>query len=1311
MKRAIIWIGLLSIFAPLGWAVQADANALEVRAEETWHNYTYSNQVNAAALEGNFVWAATTGGVVAWDLADDSYEVYTTLDGLRSTNVRQVFVDDLGHKWFGYFGWDGKALTEYDGIQWTHYTTEDGLAGSEVFDMALDAQGELWFATQGGVSRFDRTSWTTYTTADGLAHDIVLSIALDQAGHKWFGTRGGVSEFDGTSWTTYTTADGLVSDVVHDVAVDPAGNLWVAYDVDGNGVTRFDGATWTTFTAADGLVYDEVRAIAADPAGNVWFGTYLGMSRFDSGAWTTYTMEDGLAHYRINDVDVDDAGNVWASSDGGINQFDGIAWETYATEGLHNNAIFSAAADEQGDMWFASGNVGYNHGVSKFDGNSWTRYTVSDGLVGDYVWTIAIDGNDHKWFGTMWDGVSEFDGTYWTSYTTAHGLVNDAVYAIAEDRTGHMWFGTGNGVSEFDGATWTSYTTSDGLVDNAVRAIAIDNENHKWFGTWSSGVSEFDGTDWKTFTTADGLADDQIQDIAVDEDGDIWFATESGVSRFDGTTWTKYTTADGLAYSTVSAVAIDQDGNKWFGYNVTPGRVSRFDGVGWTTYTTADGLVSGGVVDIAIDPLGHIWFGTGGGVSELAMEGEPPAGAYIEINQVLGNQLDGDSNFVAGKDTAVRVFVPSGAVVDRDSQHLVVKRDSAIVTTLYPAEQPGQTVDVLTFLCPSLAACGHWQAGTYDFEAMIDGKIIAAAAEFQPRTGLRILAVKVKVTDRGEVKHLPDDQWETAGQFLAKVYPLAFDGLDWWMYSELDATAYDLTSSSGKSDLWEDLNALQPPKCGPDGPMPCFDEIIGFIPPMAISAENWCVGQGSYRGWTYPGGAPSTIVMANGTYIDGEGETVSVASMQQATAHEVGHTAPFLLGDEYDQRNGAFQCSINPPPNTYVGRPYDSLWPFHCNDTSCATGPEDLWPGLGTGSMVVAAVDHPFDVNGRGELGNMMSFMGSATPPLSQVWVTPAIYSRLFDGLGSDVAATRMLEEVEVVRASGWIGSGDSLIVDPWYHMTALAPDVVTGTYTIEALDGLDQPLASQGFEVSFLALSNPPDLVDPAPFQVTVACPAASASLRIRRGDVVLGTVPITVHPPTVAVTAPSPGQVVSGPFTIEWQSDDLDGDVLYHTVEYSPNGQSWLVLTGGTTETQFTADFDLLGGSDTAQLRVTVSDGVNTAESSVVTFVVTGKPPRVYISNPVSGSVFAPGATVTLHGSAFDPQDGWMHSESSLVWASDRDGSLGNGELLNMTDLSQGRHTITLTATNSAGLTGSTEVSVFISYSTYLPLVVRSY
>ncbi|MDC4203360.1 MAG: hypothetical protein MPW14_03895 [Candidatus Manganitrophus sp.] len=55
-------------------------------------------------------------------------------------------------------------------------------------------------------------------------------------------------------------------------------------------------------------------------------------------------------------------------------------------------------------MW-----IGTNKGVSRFDGKSFKNFNTMSGLLGDYVYSIAIDPDGNKWFGTF-GGVSRYSG-------------------------------------------------------------------------------------------------------------------------------------------------------------------------------------------------------------------------------------------------------------------------------------------------------------------------------------------------------------------------------------------------------------------------------------------------------------------------------------------------------------------------------------------------------------------------------------------------------------------------------------------------------------------------------------------------------------------------------------------------------------------------------------------------------------------------------------------------------------------------------------------------------------------------------------
>ncbi len=378
--------------------------------------------------------------------------------------------------------------------------------------------------------------------------------------------------------------------------------------------------TFTNYTVAstsNQLPGNEVQAIAIDTQGNKWFAHGCGVSKFDGTSWTNYdTLNSGLLSDIVTSIAIDAQGNIWV---GAIDPY-----------------------------WLGDAR---KHGVSKFDGSTWTSYTTSDGLINGYVNAIAIDSHGNKWFGTD-GGVSKFDGVTWTNYTTSDGLVNDQVTSITIDAHGNKWFGTGDGVSKFNDTTWMTYdSTNSGLKGNVVSSIAIDSQSNTWIGTFDwgyhgrrigYGVFKFDGTNWTNYSSANGLAGDIVTGIAIDSKGDKWFATSGssnddstgGVSKFDDISWTTYNKNNsGLPNNIVCSILLDSNDNVWMtggfwergpeaGNYLISFEAYKFDGIKWTNYK-ANGLAGNWVNAIAIDAQGDKWFGTTyyqfqkGGVSKL----------------------------------------------------------------------------------------------------------------------------------------------------------------------------------------------------------------------------------------------------------------------------------------------------------------------------------------------------------------------------------------------------------------------------------------------------------------------------------------------------------------------------------------------------------------------------------------------------------------------------------------------------------------------------------------------------------------------
>jgi hypothetical protein len=143
-----------------------------------------------------------------------------------------------------------------------------------------------------------------------------------------------------------------------------------------------------------------------------------------------------------------------------------------------------------------------------------------------------------------------------------------------------------------------------------------------------------------------------------------------------------------------------------------------------------------------------------------------------------------------------------------------------------------------------------------------------------------------------------------------------------------------------------------------------------------------------------------------------------------------------------------------------------------------------------------------------------------------------------------------------------------------------------------------------------------------------------------------------------------------------------DVVIDYLSSTVNYTPGG-----LSQGQTYYWQVIAVDAYGNK-----------GVG---SQIRSFVIDQKhansPPSAQITRPIDRSVFSMGDSIVFTGHGTDPQDGDLDGQS-LVWESDLDGEIGRGATVSKSDLGEGTHRITLTATDADGATESHSITITI-------------
>ncbi len=549
------------------------------------------NNICDLALEGDYLWAATAGGVVRWNTKNGSYVTYSTSDGLPSLPVKCIAIADNGIKYFG----TDKGAAKFDGKDWTVYTADEGLAGNTVLCITIDQNGTICFGTDRGVTEFDGHSWKTYTTEDGLISNRIFSIAVDKNGNRWFGGIHGVSCFDGENWQTYPQ-DNFKKPPNSDTGPYAGPYLYEP-------TIQFTGP-------------ESVESIAIDQDGTLWLGSYWGtINSFDGNQWQVY--EWGKPGY--------------------------YGWWRQSWRGL-GNVVNGIAVDSNNVKWLATG-----QGVLRYNGQSWKLYTDADGLLfptllpysvpiggidaGSSFWvsSVAIAPDGTKYFGVP-RGVSKFDGENWESYIVGkkspikQWQVTEAVGPLADSlrwkfKTDFPVFsppavspdGTAYLTSSYPIYTYYLYAVSPkGKLKwkSKIEAIAwsspaIGPDGSVYFGSGDNlyAISPTGELKWK-FKTGQSVKSSP----AIGSDGTVYFGSNDGlfyaISSEGKLKW-KFETGGCV----LSSPAISSDATVYFGsndsylYAVSPeGELKwRFD-TGWCIWSSP-----------AIDSNGTVYFGSADG--------------------------------------------------------------------------------------------------------------------------------------------------------------------------------------------------------------------------------------------------------------------------------------------------------------------------------------------------------------------------------------------------------------------------------------------------------------------------------------------------------------------------------------------------------------------------------------------------------------------------------------------------------------------------------------------------------------------------
>ena len=321
-------------------------------------------------------------------------------------------------------------------------------------------------------------------------------------------------------------------------------------------------------------------------------------------------------------------------------------------------------------------------------------------------------------------------------------------------------------------------------------------------------------------------------------------------------------------------------------------------------------------------------------------------------------------------------------------------------------------------------------------------------------------------------------------------------------------------------------------------------------------------------------------------------------------------------------------------------------------------------------------------------------------------WISPYRWERLFDVFPPDPPFPPAT--MTVLWVSGEIRLGGGILYPALIHEGFPTESVSPGgwDYAIEIQDVNGYPLLSKAFPVAFTDHQGEKVETVGFHFQIPlqeepqVNLQGQQEQLKqlsnqheiskiilkkmVNQEEQILDEIVVSDNAPSVSVLAPAGGENWQGIETIKWEAEDQDEDTLSFTILYSPdNGNSWFPVAWSVQGESYEVNESMLPGGNEGRIRVIVTDGFNTAEAdSEGTFVVPGKPPKIFITRPKANSHFFSGEEITFEGEASDLEDDLI-PDASFVWSY---GSTVFGEGRNLSaSLPAGLHEVTLTVFDS--------------------------
>lgn len=559
----------------------------------TWRSHVSFNAVHSISLSTTKVYAASANGITVLDRQDQSLSTITKLDGLSSTDITQVAVDQLHQQvLIAYSDGNLDILRANEIINFDRLKTSTTVTGSKRINHITINGNFAFLSTDYGVVVFDLIQLEvkeTYRDLGAAGEKIKIYQGTFFSDSIFLATEKGVlagdlddSLLDFNNWRRFNTGafTGNIQSII-------TFNNAVYAAINSSGIYRYENGSWTQETFSGGLQFKNLTAgsdLLITEGNSLWELSEPVPISSDEITSPTIAIED-------------ESGKLWIGDrqNGLVSDYSG-AFEHYIPNGpsfsgglrMRYNSATNTLHAVSGGYGSGFSALLNQHDLNSFSDGAWTR---EGSFLDQDLTDIAFSGNRQvlssfsEGIQVIENGVIVFQdetttpavtamatssaGVWVTNYSSLqslHLLKGDNTWEsfsfpaiaaarypthIAVDYLGQVWMvlnpGNGGGILVFNKETnQTAYLTevagSGGLPNRSVYSIAMDRDGQVWVGT-AQGAAYFPDPA-RVFTSGINavkpifenrflLRDEKVTAIEVDGGNQKWMGTERGVWLFD----------------------------------------------------------------------------------------------------------------------------------------------------------------------------------------------------------------------------------------------------------------------------------------------------------------------------------------------------------------------------------------------------------------------------------------------------------------------------------------------------------------------------------------------------------------------------------------------------------------------------------------------------------------------------------------------------------------------------------------------------------------------------------------------------------